>query len=59
MKKIGNLIDLYDLFVLVGLILLTYGLWMVSIPLAIGVCGGILMAFGLFGAWIKGRKGEK
>ncbi len=54
MKKIGNLPDFNDLLVVLGLGLVTYSLSMISIALAIGVCGGVLMAFGLFGALRKG-----
>ena len=44
-----------DVMALVGLGLLGAGLWMVWPPLALMVVGGLLLALGLAGAWMRTR----
>lgn len=44
-----------DVVALVGLGMLGYGLYMVSLPLALGVVGGILLAIGVIGTLRRGR----
>ena len=46
-------IDLADILIIVGLGMVGYGLSQVSVPLAIGVVGGILLVIGLAGAYRK------
>lgn len=49
-------IELNDIFIILGLILLASGLIMISVPLALGVTGGLLLAIGLIGAFVKGKR---
>ena len=42
--------DGYDIVALAGLALLVTGLWLVWPPLALIVCGALLLAFGVWGA---------
>jgi len=44
-----------DVMALAGLGLLGAGLWMVWPPLALMVVGGLLLALGLVGAWMRAR----
>jgi len=37
-----------DVFIFGGLAILTVGLWLFSISLALTVCGSILLAFGIY-----------
>ena len=47
-------IDGNDLLVVVGLGMVGAGLWMISVPLALCVVGGLLLVGGLVRAWRKG-----
>ncbi len=59
MKRLRANIDLNDVLIVLGLILLAIGLGMVSWALSAGVMGGLLLAIGLVGALRKGAKGAK
>lgn len=48
--------DFYDVLVMAGIGLLWYGLYLVSLPLSMGVLGAILFLMGLAGAWLKGGR---
>lgn len=56
MKKWLNWLDFTDILIIAGLIMLAYGLSIVSLALSISVSGGLLLAIGIFGAWRKGEK---
>lgn len=47
-------VDAYDLATALGLGMLFAGLWLVAPSLALGVVGGLLLVFGMFGALLKG-----
>ena len=40
----------------VGLVMVAYGLSTVSVPLAIGTVGAVLVVVGVAGAWSKGGR---
>ena len=46
-------IDIADILIVLGLGMVGYGLSQVSLPLAVGVMGGILLLIGLVGAYRK------
>ena len=48
-------IDGYDILISLGILTLGIGIGFVSIPIALMVTGGILMALGILGAAAKGR----
>ena len=47
-SAIGKAVDLRDIFVFGGLILLGYGLYLFRPWVAFAVCGAILLAIGIF-----------
>jgi hypothetical protein len=49
-------LDPYDVLALVGWLMLGYGLGSISVPLAAGVLGLLLILAGLTGAWRKGGR---
>ena len=49
-------IELDDFLIFIGILLLGAGLAMISIPLALGIIGGLLLVIGLVGAYFKGVK---
>jgi len=49
-------VDGSDMVAMLGWVLLMIGVWMISPAVALSVGGGILLAVGLMGAWLKGRK---
>ena len=51
--KFIKAIDITDILIVLGLGMVGYGLSWVSLPLAIGVMGGILLLIGLVGAYRK------
>jgi len=51
-----NRVDPYDLLAFVGWVMLGYGLGSISVPLAAGVLGGLLILAGILGAWRKGGR---
>ena len=51
-KRMGN-IDGNDVMVFLGMCALGVGIGMLSVPVALMVVGGLLMALGLFGAITK------
>ena len=55
MKKLLEMMDINDRLIVGGMALLAIGLAAASLPLAIGVVGGLLLAIGLVGAWRKAR----
>lgn len=48
--------DRNDLFVAAGLLMLGSGLMLIDLSLALSVIGGLLLAMGLIGAWLKGGR---
>jgi hypothetical protein len=54
MRKLLEKIDLNDVNTFLGLSMLGSGLWMISVPLALCVIGGLLFALGVVGALRKG-----
>jgi len=52
----GARLDLSDGLVVVGLLMLGFGLGLVSVELALGVVGGLLVGLGLVGALRKGAE---
>lgn len=53
-KRVIGKIDGNDFLILAGMGLLGFGLMQVSLALAAGVTGGLLLAIGLAGSWRKG-----
>jgi hypothetical protein len=53
-KRIKQAIDLNDLMIIGGLGMVGYGLSGISLYLAIGVTGGIILGLGILGAIRKG-----
>jgi hypothetical protein len=51
---IGRL-DIYDLIVALGLVLLGAGLWLIWPALALATVGGLLVAIGLAAAFLRAR----
>ena len=51
--KFIKAIDITDILIVLGLGMVGYGLSLVSLPLAVGVMGGILLLIGLVGAYRK------
>ena len=51
--KFIKAIDITDILIVLGLGMVGYGLSQVSLPLAVGVMGGILLLIGLVGAYRK------
>jgi hypothetical protein len=49
-------IDGLDVLIIAGMIFIGYGLYLIDDPIIIMVTGGVLMAIGMVGAWIKGHK---
>ncbi len=56
---ISKIPDRYDWLVMAGLGSIGYGLFLISLPLALIVTGSILLLIGVYGAWLKARTGGK
>jgi len=57
MKRLLSSIDFNDVLILLGLGMLGWGLSGISLYMAAGVVGAVLMLIGLAGALIKVRRG--
>lgn len=58
MKKWLKSVDSNDILIVLGLMILGGGLAMVSWPLSLGVIGGLLVVFGLIGAFFEGVRAK-